>query len=50
MGRGGATGLVARTVYSGVPPRAEYGISDLGPGLSPVFASLVARSRPPSTR
>src|SRR5258705_13910651 len=35
-------GLVSRTYYPEIPPRVEYEISELGRGLAPVFASLVA--------
>jgi DNA-binding HxlR family transcriptional regulator len=33
-------GLVVRTYHPGVPPRAEYEISDLGRSLAPLFATL----------
>jgi DNA-binding HxlR family transcriptional regulator len=37
-------GLVHRTLYSEVPPRAEYRITALGRSLSPVFDTLVTWS------
>lgn len=33
-------GLVERRYHAEVPPRAEYGITDLGQSLAPVFAAL----------
>ncbi|MCK9894215.1 helix-turn-helix domain-containing protein [Frankia sp. AgB32] len=33
-------GLVTRTYHPEVPPRVEYGISELGESLAPVFAAL----------
>jgi DNA-binding HxlR family transcriptional regulator len=37
-------GLVSRTMYSEIPPRVEYEITDLGRSLAPVFAALVTWS------
>lgn len=34
-------GLITRTYHAEIPPRVEYGISELGRSLSPVFAALV---------
>jgi DNA-binding HxlR family transcriptional regulator len=33
-------GIVARTVYTEVPPRVEYRLNNLGRGLTPVFLAL----------
>lgn len=35
-------GLVSRTVYPEVPPRVEYGLTELGETLRPVIAALKA--------
>lgn len=34
-------GLITRTVYSEVPPRVEYALSDLGQTLKPILDSMV---------
>ena len=33
-------GIITRTVYSEVPPRVEYALSDLGETLRPIFSAL----------
>jgi DNA-binding HxlR family transcriptional regulator len=33
-------GIVTRTVYPQVPPKVEYGLTDLGRALGPVFLGL----------
>ncbi|MGK5631270.1 winged helix-turn-helix transcriptional regulator, partial [Streptomyces sp. URMC 123] len=38
-------GLVVRTYHPDIPPRVEYGLSELGQTLSPVFHTLVDWSR-----
>lgn len=35
-----ADGLITRTVYAEVPPRVEYGLTDLGRGIIPILESL----------
>jgi len=35
-----ADGLVTRTVFAEVPPRVEYGLTDLGLGIIPILESL----------
>jgi DNA-binding HxlR family transcriptional regulator len=35
-----ADGLVTRTVFAEVPPRVEYGLTDLGRGIIPILESL----------
>lgn len=35
-----ADGLVTRTVHAEVPPRVEYGLTDLGRGIIPILESL----------
>lgn len=32
--------LITRTVYPGVPPKVEYGLSDFGQTLSPILDSI----------
>jgi DNA-binding HxlR family transcriptional regulator len=34
-------GIVTRTVYPQVPPKVEYGLTDLGRALGPVFLALL---------
>ena len=35
-----ADGLIVRTVYAQVPPKVEYGLSELGQSMTPVLRSL----------
>jgi DNA-binding HxlR family transcriptional regulator len=35
-----ADGLVIRTVYSGVPPKVEYSLSELGRSMEPLLVAL----------
>lgn len=35
-----ADGLITRTVHAEVPPRVEYGLTDLGRGIIPILESL----------
>ena len=35
-----ADGLLTRTVFAEVPPRAEYALTDLGRGIIPILESL----------
>jgi DNA-binding HxlR family transcriptional regulator len=37
-------GIVTRTVYPQVPPKVEYGLTDLERALGPVFLALLAWS------
>lgn len=34
-------GIVSRTVHPQVPPKVEYGLTDLGRALAPVFLALL---------
>jgi DNA-binding HxlR family transcriptional regulator len=45
-------GIVTRTVYPEVPPRVEYGLTDVGKGLGPVFRALAdwADQQEPQTK
>ena len=33
-------GIITRTVYSEVPPRLEYALSDLGESMRPIIKSM----------
>ncbi|MFG1710784.1 winged helix-turn-helix transcriptional regulator [Nonomuraea sp. M3C6] len=35
-------GIVTRTVHAQVPPKVEYGLTDLGEALAPVFEHLLS--------
>ena len=39
-------GIVTRTVYPQLPPKAEYGLTDLGRALGPVFSCTPGLLRP----
>jgi DNA-binding HxlR family transcriptional regulator len=34
-------GIISRTVHAQVPPKVEYGLTDLGRALAPVFLALL---------
>lgn len=36
--------LIVRTVYTEIPPRVEYSLTDLGKSLLPIIGSLIAWS------
>ncbi|MGD1844981.1 MAG: winged helix-turn-helix transcriptional regulator [Salibacteraceae bacterium] len=37
-----ADGILTRTIFPEIPPRVEYGFTDLGRGLFPVIAAMSA--------